>query len=253
MKKGKIDDRKINKKPLRVAFDGMQDRKYYENAIRLSVKAGIKNFSNYLLYNYNDKPIELYQRLKINIELCEELEINIYSFPMKFHPITGEDRFNRNSSGEHWNRKYIRAIQAILNSTKGKIGRGESFFCKAFGKTEEEFFKILEMPETFILYRLFFEWLGEEKKYPVSTNNWWQCWQETFAKLDKEDAKELKETIHENRFSSIPQKHNNPKFSELLSFYTNHRNDVITKGTELYELKQEYDKNQTIIPPKKNK
>jgi len=70
---------KINICPLRIAFDKIKHRNYYENAIRLSAKAGIKNFSNYLLYNFEDKPIELYQRLKINIELCEELDINIYS------------------------------------------------------------------------------------------------------------------------------------------------------------------------------
>jgi len=186
-----------------------------------------------------------FQRLKLNVDLCEDLDINIYSFPMKFHPITGEDRFNRDYLGKYWNRKYIRAVQAVLNAIKGKVGRGKEFFEKAFGKNEDEFLKILEMPETFILYRFFFEWLGDEKKYPVSTNAWWQCWHETFAKLNEEDMEELKKIIHENRFSSIPNEHENPKFSELLSFYANHRDDVITKGTELYKLKQEYDANPT--------
>ena len=147
---------KINIRPLRIAFDNIKDRKYYENAVRLSAKAGVKNFSNYLLYNFNDEPIELYQRLKINIELCEELDINIYSFPMKFHPIVGKDRFNRDYLGKHWNRKYIRAIQAILNSTKGKIGRGKSFFYEAFGHSEKEFYELLEMPETFIIAKLLY-------------------------------------------------------------------------------------------------
>jgi hypothetical protein len=241
---------KINIRPLRIAFDNWNDRKYYENAIRMSAKAGIKNFSNYILYNYTDNPKDFYKRLKLNIDLCKELDINIYSFPMKFHPIIGEDRFNRDFLGKHWNRKYIRAVQAVLNAIKGKVGsgnvdKGKEFFEKAFGRNEDEFFKILEMPETFILYRFFFEWLGDVKKYPVSTNAWWQCWQETFAKLNKEEAEELKNIIHENRFSSIPKKYNNPEFSELLSFYTNHRDDVATKGTELYRLKQEYDANPT--------
>jgi len=236
---------KINIHPLRVAFDNIKDRNYYENAIRLSAKAGIKNFSNYILYNFKDEPKDLYQRLKINIDLCEELNINIYSFPMKFHPITGEDRFNRDYLGKHWNRKYIRAVQAVLNVIKGKVGRGKEFFEKAFGRNEDEFFKILEMPETFILYRLFFEWLGDKKHYFVSTNAWWQCWNETFAELNKEGTEELKKIIHENRFSSIPHNSENPKFSVLLNFYTNYRDDVITKGTELHMLKQEYDANPT--------
>jgi len=241
---------KINISPLRVAFDNWNDRKYYENAIRLSAKAGVKNFSNYTLYNYKDKPRDLYRRLKLNIDLCKELDINIYSFPMKFHPITGKDRFNRDFLGKHWNRKYIRAVQAVLNAIKGKVGsgkvdKGKEFFEKAFGKNEDEFFKILEMPETFILYRFFFEWLGDEKKYSVSTNAWWQCWQETFSNLNKEDNDELKKIIHENRFSSIPKKYENPKFFELLSFYTNYRDDIDNPRTELYKLKQEYEVNPT--------
>ena len=235
---------KINIRPLRIAFDNIKDKKYYENAIRLSAKAGIKNFSNYILYNFNDKPIEFYQRLKLNIDLCEELDINIYSFPMKFHPIMGEDRFNRNYLGKYWNRKYIRAIQAILNAIKGKVGRGKEFFEKAFGENEGEFFKILEMPETFILYRFFFEWLGNERNYPISTNAWWQSWQRTFAILNETEKTELKEIIHKNKFSSLPE-NLNPRFAELLSFYTSYRDDVVSEGTELFELKQEYDKNPT--------
>jgi len=241
---------KINIRPLRIAFDSWNDRKHYENAIRLSVKAGVKNFSNYILYNYKDEPKDFYRRLKFNIDLCKELDINIYSFPMKFHPITGKDRFNRDFLGKHWNRKYIRAVQAVLNVIKGKVGsgnadKGKEFFEKAFGRNEEEFFKILEMPETFILYRFFFEWLGDEKKYPVSTNAWWQCWQEMFEVLDEKEKAELKKIIHQNRFSLTPKKYENPKFSELLRFYTNYRDDIDNPRTELYKLKQEYDSNPT--------
>jgi hypothetical protein len=87
-----------------------------------------------LLYNETDKPIELYKRFKINISLCERLNISIYSFPMKYHPINGDYSQNRNFIGKYWNRKYICAIQTILNATKGKIGRGKSFFIKRLVK-----------------------------------------------------------------------------------------------------------------------
>ena len=212
---------KININPLRIAFDNWNDRKYYENAIHLSVKAGIKKFSNYILYNFNDKPEDLFKRLRLNVDLCKELNINIYSFPMKFHPIIGKDRFNRDYLGKHWNRKYIRAVQAILNAIKGKVGSEEDFFEKAFGKNEEEFFKILNMPETMILYRFFFEWLGEYKKYPISQQAWWKCWQETFENLNEQETAELKEIIHKNKFASISLKNYKSKFSDLLNFYTN--------------------------------
>ena len=233
---------KINIKPLRIAFDNWNERKYYENAIRLSAKAGIKNFSNYILYNFNDKPEDFFKRLRLNVDLCKELKINIYSFPMKFHPIKGTERFNRDFLGEHWNRKYVRAVQAVLNAIKGKIGSEEDFFEKAFGKNEEEFFKILNMPETMILYRFFFEWLGDVKNYPISQKAWWQCWYATFENLNEQETAELKEIIQQNKFAFLQTENYNPKFAELLNFYTNYRDDVITKGKELYELKQEYDK-----------
>jgi hypothetical protein len=138
-------------------------------------------------------------------------------------------------------------VQAILNSTKGKIGRGKSFFYEAFGNTEEEFFKLLEMPETFILYRFFFKWLGEGNKHPASTDNWWKCWRETFSSIDEHEAKTTLDIIHRNEFSSIPKEYYHSKVSQLLEFYTNYRKDIITSGTELYTLKQEYDKNPTIM------
>ena len=154
-------------RPLRIAFDDIKTFPSYNKAIRMSTAAGLKDFSNYLLYNFVDKPLDLYQRLRINVELCDELNVNIYSFPMKYHPIRkGKDdaedlSHNRDYIGKHWNRKYIRAIQAILNSTKGKVGKGITFFLEAFGNDETEYMELLEMPETFILYRFFFKWLDE--------------------------------------------------------------------------------------------
>ena len=160
----------INIRPLRIAFDywdidpskphDKPMRKIYEDAIRLAVKYKIRDLSNYLLYNTDyDTPDDLYNRLKLNIELCEEeefkkLKVSIYSFPMKYHPIDDPNYFdNRNFTGKSWNRKYIRTIQAVLNSTHGKIGRGKSFFEAAFGKTLEQFHEILIMPEAFIIER----------------------------------------------------------------------------------------------------
>lgn len=240
-------------RPLRIAFDNLSTLEAYLNAIRLSAKAGIKDFSNYLLYNFTDRPVELYTRLKINVCLCDELNINIYSFPMKFHPIRkgksdGDIDFshNRDYIGTHWNRKYIRAIQAILNSTKGKVGRGEDFFFKAFGNTEEEFLELLEMPETFILYRFFFEWLDQQPN-GLGTNHWRKSWTACKEALTPEEWESLLNYIHGNVFTAedneaFPQ----PEAQQLLNFYTNYRKDIITPGTELFRLKQIYDENPTI-------
>jgi hypothetical protein len=225
----------INIRPLRIAFDRWSMRNFYEKAVSLAAKYKINNMSTYLLYNCNDKPIELYNRLRLNIKLCDDFDVAIYSFPMKYHPIDKPEFFhNRDFIGKHWCKKYIRAVQAVLNSTKGKIGRGKSFFEKAFGKDEHEFISILEMPETFILYRFFFEWL-ETKNYEISTAKW----KIAFDSLNGSDRVEALDIIHKADFNNV--KINNFKIAKLVGYYTNYRDDVITPGTELYKLKQEYD------------
>lgn len=144
----------INIRPLRIAFDHYEQSEVYISAVKKAAKYGIMELSNYLLYNFEDEPKELYYRMRINVDLCEELGVTIYSFPMKYHPINDPEYFkNRDYLGKHWNRKFIRAVQAVLNSTKGKIGKGIEFFEEAFGRDLDEFYKILWMPETFIIYR----------------------------------------------------------------------------------------------------
>ena len=178
-----------NIQPLRIAFDHYSMKDTYEMAIRSAVKHGIKKLANYLLYNFEDKPDDLYYRLKINISLCDELGVTIYSFPMKYHPIDDPDYcYNREYIGEHWNRKFIRSIQAVLNATKGKVSRGNSFFQEAFGKDIDEFYKILWMPEAFIIHRF---------KYKDNlTAEWW----EKYTRLDEVQLKRLQKIVAVNLF-----------------------------------------------------
>ncbi len=233
--------------PIRIAFDDIKTLDKYIGAIKMCVAAGLKNFSNYLLYNFKDQPIDLYRRLKINVELSDELGINIYSFPMKYHPLRrNEDdkedfSHNRDYIGLFWNKKYIRAIQAILNSTKGKVGKGKSFFCEAFGNTEEEYLELLEMPETFIIYRFFFKWL--DKRNGIGPSHWRKCWKKCMTKLKGTEKEYVLNVIHANNFTPEEIENiQNTNIKKLLSYYTNYRSDIITPGTELFKLKQEYDK-----------
>lgn len=242
-------------RPLRIAFDDVKTEKSYTDALKMSVSYGLKDFSNYLLYNFKDKPEDLYHRMRVNVDLCEELNVSIYSFPMKYHPIRDEHSHDRDYIGEHWNRKYIRAVQAILNATKGKIGRGVSFFEKAFGKNIEEYQKLLEMPETMIIYRYFFEWLDLEDARNIaksiwgndgicesSVSSWWKKFNECQLLLPHSEWQELLDFIHKSDFeNSCKVQH--PLAQQLLKFYTNHRKAIIEKGSELYKLKEEYDKN----------
>lgn len=217
--------------PLRLAFDKWSDKKTYINAVEICARNSIKSMSNYLLYNEDDKPIELYKRFKINISLCERLNISIYSFPMKYHPIKGDYSQNRNFIGQYWNRKYIRAIQTILNATKGKIGRGKSFFYKAFGKNIEEYKRLLIMPEPYLLYRLFFEHIGYS-----------QDWYNAFQKLDNMERKELLELVSDNKFNTlIYDSIKNTKIKKVYSHYLITRDNVINLTTDIGKLKLIYD------------
>ncbi len=232
-----IDDEKMKLlseipiKPLRIAFDNLAIKDIYINAIKLAAKYDIKNLSNYLLYNEKDKPNELYERLEINVLLSEDLGISIYSFPMKFHPIAGEKHLNRDFLGQHWNRKYVRAIQTVLNATKGKIGKGVSFFYEAFGKDLDEYNKILIMPETYILYRFFFKDMGFTEKWWIEYNS---------LESDKKD-KALK-IIKTNDFCNIDKYTNDETILEFLKkHYFISREDIINPNSEIYKLKKEYD------------
>lgn len=228
--------------PLRIAFDSLDVKGDYLKAIRWSANAGIKNFSNYLLYNFNDHPDDLYERLKINVELCAELDLNIYSFPMKYHPLLGKHSHNRDYIGKHWNRKYIRAIQAIMNSTKGSIGRGQSFFYKAFGRDLDEYHTLLEMPDTFIIYRFFFEWL-DSKKHPLGMSNWVK----SINQMTYIEQQLFFSIIHDNNFDYQNITEDLPiRVKYALSFYRNRRDDVAKEGGELFNLKQEFD----VLPKK---
>lgn len=196
-------------RPLRIAFDYWGIREKYENAVRLAAKYGLKELSNYILYNFNDSPEELYRRLEINVLLNEELSTHIFSFPMKYIPLFGEDAKGRDYIGKKWNRKYIRAIQSILNVTKGIVAPGRSFFEKAFGRNLNEFYEILHMPEEYIIYRYFFEGNGFTK-----------AWRNVYNSLEPDERIIAEEIIRSNEFKNYQEKTNNPNILALLRHYT---------------------------------
>ena len=223
----------VNIYPLRIAFDHWKLKDVYEQAIRTAVESGIKNLSNYLLYNFEDKPEELYYRLRLNVDLCDELGANIYSFPMKYHPINDKEFFmNRDFIGKHWNRKFIRAVQAVLNSTKGKIGRGTEFFEEAFGRDVDEFMKILWMPETFIIYRRIYDadlrarmahrYTTVTKQDCDLTTEWWL----KFSTLPPDKLVRVKEIIALNKFKEDDYECDDEEINTVLSYYKITRDDA---------------------------
>ena len=216
----------INTRPLCIAFDHYAQRDVYIDAVTKVAECGIMELSNYLLYNFEDEPSELYYRMKINVDLCEKLGVTIYSFPMKYHPISDPAYFkNRDYLGKHWNRKFIRAVQAVLNSTKGKIGKGIDFFEEAFGRNLDEYYKILWMPETFIIYRRKYDQNLRERladKYTTRSaedcnlaNEWW----DKFCALSDEKLQRAKSIISLNKFKEEDYECTDPEILEILSYY----------------------------------
>ena len=154
-------------RPARIAFDHIEDVDAYTKAIKLCAENGITHMSNYLLYNgveftgkgrkyHADTPEDLYNRMLISMDLCEELNSKldhttaIFSFPMRYIPLSD---LKRGYVGTNWNAKYLRALQRMLIPTQGKGVSSRSFFEADFGKSADEFVMYLAMPEDHLGWR----------------------------------------------------------------------------------------------------
>ena len=214
-------------RPLRIAFDSMKDAKVYEQAIRLAKKYNIEHLSNYLLFNYKDRPVELYRRLKLNVELCEELDLKIYSFPMRYSPIWDENdlHHNRKFVGKFWNKKFIRSIQCVLNATKGKVGRKKEFFEAAFGMDEKQYFEILWMPENYILNR--------NKALQTGLI---AAWKELYYSMTPTELDDFSTIVQSNEIDGNKCNSFSAKIKIALGHYLISRDDIIKKSENVERI-----------------
>lgn len=203
---------KIPIEPFRLAFDNIKYSEIYSKAIRLAANYGVTNFSNYILFNFNDTPEELWQRLKINIDLSKELNVRIFSFPMKFAPI---DKIDRKHIGKHWNHQYLSNVAAILNVTKGIVADGEDFFYRAFGRDPGEFMKLLMMPRDFVIYRKEYELNGLSLR-----------WRNVFDSLSAKEHKELIDVLSCKKTAVS---------SGVIDIYSYYTKSKTKEGKETYE------------------
>lgn len=199
-------------RPLRIAFDHIGARKPYETAIRFAHEFGLNALSNYMLYNFKDTPADLYERMKLNIALNEELGIRIFSFPMRYQPTDLKDRTH---VGEHWTRYSLRCMQIILQATHGIVSGAPQYFRRAFGDTPEEFDALLLRPEHYLFNRVWYEELGGAAEFTEFSN--------VFARLSKTDRAELRDLLS----STVPSKYHelvheteNQLVRRVLPFYT---------------------------------
>ncbi|MFD2262824.1 hypothetical protein ACFSM5_07990 [Lacibacterium aquatile] len=171
-------------KPLRIAFDHLGVKKQYEQAVRYAAEFGLTELSNYMLYNFHDNPADLFERMRLNVSLNEELGVRVWSFPMRYQPT---DRPDRGHIGEKWSRYQLRSMQIILQATHGIVSGEPQFFKHAYGDTFEEYERILLMPHDFIFNREWYERFDPEGRLGQ--------FRAEFAKLDSFELAELIELL----------------------------------------------------------
>jgi len=198
-------------KPLRIAFDHLGLKGPYEKAIRFAHQFGLHELSNYMLYNFHDSPADLFERMRLNVHLNEELGVRIWSFPMRYQPT---DRPDRGHIGERWTRYQLRSMQIILQATHGVVSGEPVFFKRAFGDTVEEFERILLRPHDFTFNR---EWYEKYEGRPE--------FEEYSAELSKLDTTDRAELLHllsscdPREFAFLPRKTLNTRVKRILPFY----------------------------------
>ncbi len=226
-------------KPLRIAFDHIGLRKPYETAIRYAHDFGLNDLSNYMLYNFHDSPADLYQRLRLNIQLNEELGIRIFSYPMRYQPTDLKDRSH---VGEKWNKYYLRSLQIILHATHGIASGAPVFFRRAFGGSEQEFETLLMRPHKFIFNRVWFEELGGRAEFGE-----YQAEAETLTASDRADLIQALSGFENSKYESIRKDISNQKVAAHFRFYEplDHLGE-----REIWEKQKSFKReSQTVIVP----
>lgn len=202
---------KICLKPLRIAFDHLGLRDPYEKAIRYAHEFGLTQLSNYMLYNFHDSPTDLFERMRLNVALNEELGVRIWSFPMRYQPT---DRPDRGYVGRKWTRYQLRSMQLILQATHGVVSGAPEFFKRAFGDTSTEFASLLMLPHDFIFNRDYYERFEGKAEYDEFTS--------VARQLKDDEQNELLQLLSScdpRHFPGLTRQTTNSTLKSILPFY----------------------------------
>lgn len=198
-------------RPLRIAFDHLGLKKPYETSIRQAHSFGLNELSNYMLYNFHDSPLDLYERMVLNVRLNVELGVRIWSFPMRYQPT---DQPHRLHVGEHWSRYELRGLQIILQATHGVVSGEPDFFAHAFGSNAEEFVALLIRPQHFIFNRYHYEYGPGKGEF--------DAFSALFKRLSESECVELRHllsSVDPSRFSTLQSMTSNANLERILPFY----------------------------------
>lgn len=198
-------------KPLRIAFDHLGVKKPYEQAVRYAAEFGLTELSNYMLYNFHDDPADLFERMRLNVTLNEELGVRIWSFPMRYQPT---DRPDRGHVGAKWTRYQLRSMQIVLQATHGIVSGEPDFFKRAFGDTFEQFERILAMPHDFIFNRDWYEFVDRSGRL--------HDYKETARHLtdtERRETLELLSSTDPRNFYLLPERASSAAVAKILQFH----------------------------------
>lgn len=198
-------------KPLRIAFDHLGVKKPYEQAVRFAAEYGLTELSNYMLYNFHDGPADLFERMRLNVTLNEELGVRIWSFPMRYQPT---DRPDRGHIGTKWSRYQLRSMQIILQATHGIVSGEPTFFKRAYGDTFAEYERILLLPHDFIFNRDWYERFDPEQRL--------EAYRAEFSRLDAYERRELIELLSScdpREFAQLAGRATSSALKRVLRFY----------------------------------
>ena len=152
-------------RPVRFAFDGMQEDGHYQRGVEMMVERGFVHgdaFATYVLYNFRDTPEDLWYRLRESVRLSHELgatipggDLRVRSFPMKYQPIMKIG--SRGYTGPHWSKEMLSGFNNMVGSHSAAAGTVSCTgmcdrrskleeFAYWFGETAEEFVRLLRYP-----------------------------------------------------------------------------------------------------------
>lgn len=203
--------------PLRLAFDDIALSKVYEEKARMALEFGINSLSNYMLFNYNDEPVNLYRRFLVNLNILKDYPNGkIFSFPMRYSPVSSTDR---KFIGTNWTKREVRAVQLVLHATHGIVSHNRDYFLRAFGNDEEQYKRILLYPYNYIINRDIYEYSTKDIAK----------WERDYSKLSESERAEFKELICEGKAETLPVT-SNAKIRKILQHYEGEHANVLPKS-----------------------
>jgi hypothetical protein len=125
------------------------------------------------LYDFHDSPEDLFERLRVNIEMNEQWRngrkrsAKVYSYPMHYAPTTGisyahsspydelQDTSQLSSwtSRPRWTSRFVRNVEIMKGAANGAISSTPSLARRTVGRTFREFLANLYMPEELLRNR----------------------------------------------------------------------------------------------------